>query len=115
MTSPYDWSYGFDFEANDCQILDSDYETVRKGTLALATVEPDFHALGQPGALAPKLGLLAQLSRYRAQTGCRTPAPRRHLESEFTSYSASRVVLPPTVVHPGTATSGVRRRDTDTM
>ncbi|MCF1592897.1 hypothetical protein [Streptomyces muensis] len=23
----YDWSYGFDFAANDCQILDSDYET----------------------------------------------------------------------------------------
>ncbi|MDX3453714.1 hypothetical protein PV396_17430 [Streptomyces sp. ME02-8801-2C] len=23
----YDWSYGFDFEANDCRILDSDYET----------------------------------------------------------------------------------------
>ncbi|MEU1557949.1 hypothetical protein ABZ517_35345 [Streptomyces scabiei] len=23
----YDWSYAFDFAANDCQILDSDYET----------------------------------------------------------------------------------------
>ncbi|GAA1803073.1 hypothetical protein GCM10009682_26150 [Luedemannella flava] len=23
----YDWSYGFDFAANDCEILDSDYET----------------------------------------------------------------------------------------
>src|SRR5690349_4354656 len=23
----FDWSYGFDFEANDCGILDSDYET----------------------------------------------------------------------------------------
>ncbi|MEO3973830.1 hypothetical protein [Streptomyces sp. CAU 1734] len=23
----YDWSYAFDFEANDCGILDSDYET----------------------------------------------------------------------------------------
>jgi hypothetical protein len=23
----YDWSYGFEFEANDCRILDSNYET----------------------------------------------------------------------------------------
>ncbi|NEA47850.1 hypothetical protein [Streptomyces sp. SID10815] len=116
----HDWSYGFDFAANDCRILDCDYETelgdddvwsvgadgggnyyvvltsgrvavwfheeevieagtqfdnvdvfvwsivryhaVRAGVLELAAVEADFHALGQPGALAPGLGLLAALS-----------------------------------------------------
>ncbi|MGW1979513.1 hypothetical protein [Streptomyces sp. NPDC001889] len=115
----YDWSYAFDFEANDCRILDSDGETelsdddvwsigadgggnyytvltsgrvavwfheeevieagtqfdnldvflwsvvrhhaVRAGVLDLATVEADFHSLGQPGALAPGVGLLALL------------------------------------------------------
>lgn len=112
--------YGFDFYANDCQILDTDYETqipgediwslaadgggnhyvvlpsgrvavwfheeevieadtqydnldvfmwclvryraVRTGVLDLASVEPDFRALAQPGALAPEIGLLAYLS-----------------------------------------------------
>lgn len=116
----YDWSYGFDFQANDCRILDSDYETelsdddvwsigadgggnyhvvladgrvalwfheeevveggtrydnldvflwsqvrfhaVRRGVLDLAAVEADFRALGQPGVLAPGIGLLASLS-----------------------------------------------------
>ena len=116
----YDWSYGFDFAANDCGILDSDYATelssddvwsigcdgggnyyvvltsgrvavwfheeqvieantqydnldvflwsvvryhaVRAGALDLAAVEADFRSLGQPGALEPKLGLLAQMS-----------------------------------------------------
>ncbi|MFF2021711.1 hypothetical protein ACFVW2_07870 [Streptomyces sp. NPDC058171] len=116
----HDWSYAFDFAANDCQILDSDYETelsdadvwsigadgggnyyvvlasgrvavwfheeevieagtqfdnldvfvwsivryhaVRAGALDLAAVEADFRALGQPGVLAPRLGLLALLS-----------------------------------------------------
>ncbi|MFE3117297.1 hypothetical protein [Streptomyces niveus] len=120
----YDWSYGFDFEANDCEILDSDYETelsgddvwsigcdgasnyyvvltsgrvavwlheeqvieahtqfdnldvflwsvvrshaVRAGALDLAAVEADFRSLGQPGVLAPNLGLLAHASRYQA-------------------------------------------------
>ncbi|MQS38532.1 hypothetical protein [Streptomyces katsurahamanus] len=115
----YDWSYAFDFKANDCRILDSGYETelsdddvwsigadgggnyyvvltsgrvavwfheeevieagtqfdnldvflwsivryhaVRAGVLDLAAVEADFHALGQPGALAPEIGLLASL------------------------------------------------------
>jgi hypothetical protein len=114
-----EWSYGFDFAANDCGILDSDYETrlsdddvysigadgggnlwvvltngqvaiwfheeevleegtrfdnldvflwsyvryeaVRDGTLDLAEVEADFHALGQDGALQPELGLLASM------------------------------------------------------
>ncbi|MFC7244149.1 hypothetical protein ACFQO7_16880 [Catellatospora aurea] len=27
----YDWSYGFDFAANECEILDSDYTTVVSG------------------------------------------------------------------------------------
>ncbi|MEU0685948.1 hypothetical protein [Streptomyces uncialis] len=116
----HDWSYAFDFEANDCRILDSDYKTelsdddvwsigadgggnyyvvltsgrvavwfheeevieagtqfdnldvflwsvvryhaVRAGVLDLAAVEADFRALGQPGALAPGVGLLASLS-----------------------------------------------------
>ncbi|MFJ8230316.1 hypothetical protein ACIQ9E_10235 [Streptomyces sp. NPDC094448] len=116
----HDWSYAFEFAANDCRILDSDYETelsdedvwsigadgggnyyvvltsgrvavwfheedviedgtqfdnldvfvwslvryhaVRAGVLDLAAVEADFHALGQPGALAPGLGLLAMMS-----------------------------------------------------
>ncbi|MFE2043337.1 hypothetical protein ACFXAZ_20905 [Streptomyces sp. NPDC059477] len=120
----YDWSYAFDFAANDCQILDSDYETelsgdevwslgcdgssnyyvmltsgkvalwfheeqvveghtrydsldvflwsavryqaVRAGTLDLAAVEADFRSLGQPGVLAPEIGLLARLSGHRA-------------------------------------------------
>lgn len=115
-----DWSYGFEFEANDCEILDSDYTTrlsdddvwsigcdgggnyyvvltdgrvalwfheeqvieahtryenldvflwsvvrhraVRAGVLDLAAVEEDFRSLGQPGALAPEIGLLADLS-----------------------------------------------------
>ncbi|WP_329558453.1 hypothetical protein OG711_04450 [Streptomyces uncialis] len=114
------WSYAFDFEANDCRILGSDYRTelsdgdvwsigadgggnyyvvltsgrvavwfheeevieagtqfdnldvflwsvvryhaVRAGVLDLAAVEADFRALGQPGVLAPGLGLLASLS-----------------------------------------------------
>ncbi|BBH63439.1 hypothetical protein ACTI_01240 [Actinoplanes sp. OR16] len=118
-----DWSYGFDFAANDCGILDSDYSTpltdddvysigadgggnyyvvltngqvavwfheeevieantrfdtvdvfvwslvryhaVLAGTLPLAAVEADFLALGQDGALAPDLGMLA-LMRARA-------------------------------------------------
>lgn len=116
----YDWSYGFDFEANDAKILDSDYETelssddvwsigcdgggnyyvvltsgrvavwfdeeqvieahtqydnldvflwsvvryhaVRAGALDLAAVEADFRSLGQPGVLAPEIGLLAYIS-----------------------------------------------------
>ncbi|MFF3553715.1 hypothetical protein ACFYXL_09905 [Streptomyces tsukubensis] len=116
----YDWSYAFEFEANDCRILDTDYETelsdedvwsigadgggnyyvvlangrvavwfheeevieadtqfdnldvflwsivryhaVRAGVLELAAVEADFRALGQPGVLAPEVGLLASLS-----------------------------------------------------
>jgi hypothetical protein len=116
----YDWSYGFDFAANGCRILNSDYETelsdddvwslgadgggnyyvmltngrvavwfheeevieahtqfddldvflwsvirchaVRAGVLDLATVEADLRALGQPGVLAPEIGLLASLS-----------------------------------------------------
>ncbi|GGV21790.1 hypothetical protein [Streptomyces spectabilis] len=116
-----DWSYAFDFAANDCRILGSDHETelsdddvwsigadgggnyyvvltdgrvavwfheeeaveadtqhdsldvflwslvryhaVRAGVLDLAEVEGDFRALGQPGALAPGLGLLALMSR----------------------------------------------------
>ncbi|MEU9735163.1 hypothetical protein [Streptomyces sp. NPDC048002] len=115
----HDWCYGFDFAANDCRILDSDYATelsdddvwsigadgggnyyvvladgrvavwfheeevieahtrfdnldvfvwslvryhaVRAGALTLGEVEADFRALGQPGALAPELGLLASL------------------------------------------------------
>ncbi|MFF9900060.1 hypothetical protein [Streptomyces longispororuber] len=115
-----DWSYGFAFGANDCRVLDSDYETelsdddvwsvgadgggnyhvvlasgrvalwfheeevieadtqydsldvflwsmvryhaVRAGVLDLAAVEADFRSLGQPGALAPEIGLLASLS-----------------------------------------------------
>lgn len=120
----HDWSYAFEFAENDCQILDSDYETelsdddvwslgadgsgsyhvvladgrvalwfheeqvieaetqydnldvflwsvvryhaVRAGVLDLAEVEDDFRALGQPGVLAPEIGLLATLSRYRS-------------------------------------------------
>ncbi|MFF9154742.1 hypothetical protein ACF1AB_21215 [Streptomyces sp. NPDC014846] len=116
----HDWSYGFGFQANDCRILDSDYQTelsdtdvwsigadgggnyyvvltsgrvavwfheeevieagtqfdnldvfvwsivryhaVRAGILDLAAVEDDFRALGQPGALAPGVGLLAAMS-----------------------------------------------------
>ncbi|MCY0923046.1 MULTISPECIES: hypothetical protein [unclassified Streptomyces] len=112
-----DRSYAFDFEANDCRILDSDYETelsdddvwsigadgggnyfvvlaggrvamwfheeevieadtqfdnldvflwtvvryhaVRAGVLDLAEVEADLRRLGQPGVLAPEIGLLA--------------------------------------------------------
>ncbi|QDY77667.1 hypothetical protein [Streptomyces qinzhouensis] len=119
----YDWSYGFDFEANGVGILDSDYETelsgddvwsvgcdgggnyytvltsgrvalwfheeevleadtqydnldvflwsavryraVRAGALDLAAVEADFRSLGQPGVLAPELGLLASLRSSR--------------------------------------------------
>jgi len=115
-----DWSYGFEFEANGCEILDSDYTTrlgdddvwsigcdgggnyyvvltngrvavwfheeqvieadtqyenldvflwsvvrhraVRAGVLDLAAVEEDFRSLGRPGALAPEIGLLADLS-----------------------------------------------------
>ncbi|WP_405503203.1 hypothetical protein OG501_37580 [Streptomyces niveus] len=37
---------------------------VRAGALDLAAVEPDFRSLGQPGVLAPKLGLLAHASPY---------------------------------------------------
>ncbi|MYY13442.1 hypothetical protein GT204_32340 [Streptomyces sp. SID4919] len=116
----HDWSYAFDFEANGCRVLGSDYRTelsdddvwsigadgggnyyvvltsglvavwfheeevieagtqfdnldvflwsvvryhaVRAGVLGLAAVEADFRALGQPGVLAPGLGLLASLS-----------------------------------------------------
>jgi hypothetical protein len=112
-----DWSYGFGFAANDCTILDADYETeltdddvftiaadgggnlwtvlangqvavwfheeevleggtrfdhldvflwslvryyaVRAGVLSRAEVEADFRSLGQDGALAEDLGLLA--------------------------------------------------------
>ncbi|MEU5159223.1 hypothetical protein AB0G74_06370 [Streptomyces sp. NPDC020875] len=115
----HDWSYAFEFAANDCRILDSDYETelsdddvwsigadgggnyyvvladgrvavwfheeevietgtqfdnldvflwsvvryhaIRAGALELSEVEADFHALGQPGALAESVGLLANL------------------------------------------------------
>ncbi|MGV9457398.1 hypothetical protein [Streptomyces sp. NPDC003635] len=115
----HDWSYGFGFGANDCRILDSDYETelsdedvwsvgadgggnyyvvlatgrvgvwlheeeviephtkfdsvdvflwsivryqaVRAGVLDLAAVASDFLALGQPGVLAPEVGLLPSL------------------------------------------------------
>ncbi|MFJ5809640.1 hypothetical protein [Streptomyces sp. NPDC093093] len=115
-----EWSYAFDFEANDCWILDSDYErelsdddvwsigadgggnyvvvlaggrvevwfheeevieadtqfdnldvflwtvvryhAVRAGVLDLAEVEPDLRSLGQPGLLAPDIGLLATLA-----------------------------------------------------
>lgn len=115
-----DWSYGFDFAANGCRVLDSDYETelsgsdvwsvcadgggnyyvvlasgrvavwfheeevieadtqydnldvflwsvlryhaIRAGALELADVEADFRSLGQPGVLAPEIGLLALLS-----------------------------------------------------
>lgn len=115
-----DWSYGFEFEANDCEILNSDYATrlcdddvwsigcdgagnyyvvltngrvavwfheeqiieahtqyedlnvflwslvryraVRAGVLDLTAVEEDFRSLGQPGALAPEIGLLAYMS-----------------------------------------------------
>ncbi|MGW6512499.1 hypothetical protein ACWGCP_34145 [Streptomyces niveus] len=39
---------------------------VRAGALDLAAVEPDFRSLGQPGVLAPKLGLLAHASRHQA-------------------------------------------------
>ncbi|MFD5090265.1 hypothetical protein ACFWMR_06665 [Amycolatopsis thailandensis] len=114
-----DDSYGFDFAGNDCQILDSDYETalsdddvwsiasdgggnlyvvltngrvavwfheeevieantqfdnldvflysivryeaVRAQALDRAAVEAEFHALAQPGALEPEVGLLAYL------------------------------------------------------
>lgn len=38
------------------------YHAVRAGVLDLAAVEADFRALGQPGVLAPGLGLLASLS-----------------------------------------------------
>lgn len=116
----HDWSYGFEFGANDCRILDSDYETelsdedvwsvgadgggnyyvvlasgrvgvwfheeeviephtqfdnvdvflwsivryqaVRVGVLDLTAVEADFRALGQPGVLAPEIGLLSSLA-----------------------------------------------------
>ncbi|MEV6218118.1 hypothetical protein [Nocardia sp. NPDC051833] len=116
----FDWSYAFDFAANDCGILDADYTTavtdddvfsvgadgggnlyvvlttgqiavwfheeevleggtrfdnldvflwsyvryraVRAGRLARADVEADFTALGQDGALARDLGLLAMMS-----------------------------------------------------
>ncbi|MFC4065041.1 hypothetical protein [Actinoplanes subglobosus] len=112
-----DWSYGFDFAANGCTILDADYETeltdddvftigadgggnlftvlangqvavwfheeevleggtrfdhldvflwslvryyaVRAGVLTRAEVEADFRSLGQDGALAESVGLLA--------------------------------------------------------
>ncbi|MFI5842462.1 hypothetical protein ACIA8K_22415 [Catenuloplanes sp. NPDC051500] len=37
----YDWSYGFDFAANDCGILDSDYETT--------LTDDDVYALGADG------------------------------------------------------------------
>lgn len=114
-----DWSYGFDFAANDCGVLDSDYATevpadevytvgadgggnyytvlttgqvavwfheeevleggtrfddldtfvwslvryhaVREGVLDPAEVIADFHALGQDGAVAPEVGLLASM------------------------------------------------------
>ena len=116
-----DYSYGFAFAANDCEILDTDYETaltdddvwsvgsdgggnlyvvltngriavwfheeqvieentqfdnldvflysivryqaVRAGVLDRAAVEDDFHALAQPGAMAPDIGLLAYLPK----------------------------------------------------
>ncbi|WP_416969462.1 hypothetical protein [Streptomyces sp. 4F14] len=116
----HDWSYAFDFAENDCQILDTDYETeltdddvwsvgadgggnyyvvltngkvavwfheeeaieegtqfdnldvyvwslvryhaIRRGVIELADVEADFRSLGQPGALAETVGLLATLS-----------------------------------------------------
>jgi hypothetical protein len=38
------------------------YEAVRAGALDLAAVEADFRSLGQPGALAPEIGLLAHMS-----------------------------------------------------
>ncbi|MER5890126.1 hypothetical protein ABT160_40405 [Streptomyces sp. NPDC001941] len=38
------------------------FHAVRKGVLALAEVEEDFKALGQPGVLAPGLGLLSLLT-----------------------------------------------------
>lgn len=38
------------------------YHAVRAGILDLAAVEDDFRALGQPGALAPGVGLLAAMS-----------------------------------------------------
>ncbi|WP_234311751.1 hypothetical protein [Streptomyces griseus] len=38
------------------------YHAVRAGALDLAAVEADFRALGQPGAPAPEIGLLAVLS-----------------------------------------------------
>ncbi|MEV7557764.1 hypothetical protein [Streptomyces sp. NPDC089795] len=38
------------------------YHAVRAGVLDLADVEADFRTLGQPGALAPSVGLLATLS-----------------------------------------------------
>ncbi|WP_033342461.1 hypothetical protein [Catenuloplanes japonicus] len=41
MLDMYDWSYGFDFEANDCGILDSDYET--------ELTDDDVYALGADG------------------------------------------------------------------
>ncbi|MGR6998397.1 hypothetical protein ACU686_10355 [Yinghuangia aomiensis] len=115
-----EWTYGFDFAANECEVLDSDYETpipdedlwaiggdgggnlfvvlttgrvavwfheeqvieahtdydsidafvwslvryqaVRDGALDLPSVEAEFRELGQPGALAPEVGLLAYLA-----------------------------------------------------
>ncbi|MEV6379983.1 hypothetical protein AB0M31_11260 [Streptomyces sp. NPDC051773] len=38
------------------------YSAVRAGVLDLASVEADFRALAQPGALAPEIGLLALMS-----------------------------------------------------
>ncbi|WP_045561337.1 hypothetical protein [Streptomyces sp. FxanaA7] len=38
------------------------YGAVRAGVLDLASVEDDFRALAQPGALAPEIGLLALMS-----------------------------------------------------
>ncbi|WP_432018114.1 hypothetical protein [Streptomyces sp. 1222.5] len=38
------------------------YHAVRAGTLDLAAVEDGFRALGQPGAQAPGVGLLAAMS-----------------------------------------------------
>lgn len=119
----FDWSYGFGFADNDCELLDSDYETalsdddvytlaadgsgslytmltsghvalwfheegvlegntrfddldtflwsmvryraVRSGRLDPEQVAADFRVLGQDGALAPEIGLLATL---RART-----------------------------------------------
>ncbi|MFC3962740.1 hypothetical protein [Nocardia jiangsuensis] len=148
-----DWSYGFDFAADDCGVLDSDYSTevpsdevytvgadgggnyytvltdgqvavwfheegvleggtrfddldtfvwslvryhaVRAGVLDPAEVIADFQALGQDGAVAPEVGLLASM-RPRQGAGSRiTPSCGAPSSPAATASSRPAPTLPP--------------------